>query len=73
MSSRCITTSEKRVADKNLSDVAMTPRKGRIAPVIWRRITSRSLTSKRLQLDNAGSALTGRHLPAAREDSHLFD
>src|SRR5438270_578690 len=30
------------------------------------------LTSKRQSLDTAGSALTGRHPPAAREDSHLF-
>jgi hypothetical protein len=27
---------------------------------------------KRPSLDTAGSALTGRHQPAAREDSHLF-
>ena len=30
------------------------------------------LTSKRQSLDTAGSALTGRHQPAAREHSHLF-
>ena len=30
------------------------------------------LTSKRQSLDTAGSALTGRHPPAARENSHLF-
>ena len=30
------------------------------------------LTSKRQSLDTAGSALTGRHPPAAREHSHLF-
>ena len=33
---------------------------------------ARALTSKRPLLDTAGSALTGRHLPAAREHSHLF-
>ncbi len=31
------------------------------------------LTSKGPSLDTAGSALTGRHQPAAREHSHLFD
>ena len=30
------------------------------------------LTSKRQSFDTAGSALTGRHQPAAREHSHLF-
>ena len=30
------------------------------------------LTSKRQSRDTAGSALTGRHPPAAREHSHLF-
>jgi hypothetical protein len=33
--------------------------------------TSPRLTSTRQSLDTAGSALTGRHLPAAREHSHL--
>jgi hypothetical protein len=30
------------------------------------------LTSTRQSLDTGGSALTGRHQPAAREHSHLF-
>ena len=34
--------------------------------------TSARLTSTRQCRDTAGSALTGRHQPAAREDSHLF-
>jgi len=34
--------------------------------------TSARLTSKRQSLDTGGSALTGRHQPAAREHSHLF-
>ena len=38
-----------------------------------RRFTaSTRLTSKRQSLDTGGSALTGRHQPAARENSHLF-
>jgi hypothetical protein len=31
-----------------------------------------ALTSRRQSLDPVGSALTGRHQPAAGEDSHLF-
>jgi hypothetical protein len=31
-----------------------------------------ALTAKRQVMDTTASALTGRHQPAAREDSHLF-
>src|SRR5687767_10898425 len=37
-----------------------------------RRSASPRLTATWQSLDTAGSALTGRHLPAAREHSHLF-
>src|SRR6266849_8741199 len=42
-------------------------------PCLERRFpASPRLTSTRQSLDTAGSALTGRHQPAAREHSHLF-
>src|SRR5207237_6642208 len=44
------------------------------APTIDRATLPRfdGLTSTRRSLDTGGSALTGRHPPAAREHSHLF-
>jgi hypothetical protein len=42
------------------------------SPRATRVPASPRLTSKRQSLDTAGSALTGRHQPAAREHSHLF-
>jgi hypothetical protein len=38
----------------------------------YERLPTFALTSTRRSLDTAGSALTGRHQPAAREHSHLF-
>src|SRR6266849_2911473 len=47
--------------------------RARTLPRLERRFpASPRLTSKRQSLDSAGSALTGRHPPAAREHSHLF-
>src|SRR5713101_10044142 len=47
--------------------------RARTLPRLERRFpASPCLTSKRQSLETAGSALTGRHPPAAREHSHLF-